>query len=75
MHSPLGAAAPSGVVRIYTVKPLATYNILIKYFAWADQRAKVYFIFHKSSKCAVWKIKYSYANNCYYRCEIPDVAN
>ena len=54
----------------------------IKYFAWADQRAKVYLIFHKVASvlygksivtCAIWKIQHSYANNCCYGCEIPDV--
>ena len=52
-------------------------NTYILYFTWVHQRDKVYAIFHKvHSKGAMeikWKIQYSYANNCSYRCEILTV--
>ena len=38
-----------------------------KYFGWADQRDKVYFIFHKVAKVLCTYMD-SYANNCW--CEI-----
>ena len=36
---------------------LTNYKYIL-YFAWADQRDKVHFIFHKVARGAIWKIKY-----------------